>query len=218
MEPYFPHESKESRAEGQILCSTLTAHRQNTAFILLILSTEVVEKSEDSYSSTDEPLTSKFYAGLAVGYSTELMEEYVNGGLTYGAFLGYRFTPKISLGFHLQETSAEFAGEVTVSNGVTTFTQEVAESFSASFIMGDLIYNMNKSFYLGLSGGMAKYTHEEFGDTFMAFGGLVGYDYYFNPNISLGARSYMSYVMVTESDLLDKAFFMDFLVSGTYHF
>lgn len=141
------------------------------------------------------PQQTGFVSGY-VGYDLELMDEYANGGLSFGGSGIYKLTEEYGVGGHLGYTMG------TVSTKVSGVDDP---SLSYLYLMADGVYFLQPNFYVGASLGFTRLSvgsvKTSFGntegtsETKFSLGGLAGYDYFFTENLAASAKVFGTYIM-----------------------
>jgi hypothetical protein len=128
------------------------------------------------------------YIGALVGYGMPLgTEANVDPGLAYGATLGYKLLPELSVGFTFLRDDWE------ATSGL---------DYEVTHYLGEL----NFFTFFGLSGGLhagpvstkTTFLGSSASDTDLGVGAHLGLDVKLTENISIGGAGYLTYVTATD--------------------
>ncbi len=152
--------------------------------------------------------------GLLAGYGTALFPSYITGGFSLGLNADYQFDRKWSSGFTVDRINSKFDGVMTSGNTKTT----LKDYFTTTYILFDLKYHLNPSFYVGPTIGWVKFANDDIDDNYFGMGGVFGCDYNIAPHYSIGGRADLTWLRVTDSRYFQNTLLMNLSMIGKYWF
>lgn len=156
------------------------------------------------------------YLSIHAGYDVELIEKVVEGGFTFGMSGAFKMSQDWALGLLVQHTVGKIRGNITIPNfGLVS----INESFSGTYLMPQLTYFFTPNFFAGISAGAVIFDADstELDDTFFAGGLVFGYDYFLDNNFSLGIKSNLTYINIS-NEFLGSAATYTVAASASYWF